>query len=41
MVDSKAELIAALPTLNEAVLAKLDGLGEYDNGSRPSDEMPS
>jgi len=30
MVDVKADLIAALETLNEAVLAKLNGLGEYD-----------
>ena len=30
MVDAKPELIAALAALNEAVLAKLDGLGEYD-----------
>jgi len=30
MVDAKVELIASLSTLNEAVLAKLDGLGEYD-----------
>lgn len=28
--DEKTELITALGTLNEAVLAKLDGLGEYD-----------
>ncbi|CAN5693859.1 DinB family protein [soil metagenome] len=30
IVDAKTELIASLETLNEAVLAKLDGLGEYD-----------
>ncbi len=30
MVDAKSELIAALAALNEAVLAKVDGLGEYD-----------
>jgi hypothetical protein len=31
MVDAKAELVASLETLNEAVLSKLDGLGEYDS----------
>lgn len=30
MVDEKAELVASLQALNEAVLAKLDGLDEYD-----------
>ncbi|MDH3294943.1 MAG: DinB family protein [Acidimicrobiia bacterium] len=30
MADVKAELSASLEGLNEAVLAKLDGLGEYD-----------
>ena len=30
MVDEKAELVTALQVLNDAVLAKLDGLGEYD-----------
>lgn len=30
MDEAKAELVASLEMLNEAVLAKLDGLGEYD-----------
>ena len=30
MMDPKADLVAALQALNEAVLAKLDGLDEYD-----------
>lgn len=30
MVNAKTELIASLATLNDEVLAKLDGLGEYD-----------
>jgi len=30
MADTKTELIDSLGKLNEAVLAKLDGLGEYD-----------
>ncbi len=30
MVSAKAELVASLEKLNEAVLGKLDGLGEYD-----------
>lgn len=30
MVDAKAELIESLQRLNEAVLAKIDKLGEYD-----------
>ena len=30
MAESKAEIVAALDKLNDAVLSKLDGLGEYD-----------
>ena len=30
MADTKADLVDALGALNEAVLGKLDGLGEYD-----------
>jgi len=30
MDDAKDELVASLQTLNDAVLAKLDGLGDYD-----------
>ncbi len=30
MVDEKAELVASLGALNEEVLAKLEGLSEYE-----------
>lgn len=30
MIDAKAELVSSLDGLNQQVLAKLDGLGEYD-----------
>ena len=30
MAESKADIVAALDKLNDAVLSKLDGLGEYD-----------